>query len=343
MKAYKPLILTASLMILMLTVFTGVSYAHQPYCEEADLTLNNAWQVPDSAVSYAYYGNVYPGNDADYFSFEASAGQRVLISLSIPDIEGQEDYNPSIAVFGPGIDSQVELPASITVPDAEGSMIVPLGDESEYWFEPFGRRYYYNYPNYFFEAPQDATYTAVLWHPEERIGRYSFVLGQREEFGGDFGCMMAMDDFWTPLVEGESPHPEETMVMDSSTHTHADGEMHDHSKLIDLDAGDAPVVDLSVIPLSDGSYNVRVQTLNFTFAPQKIDQAPTDGEGHAHLYVDGVKIARIYGEWYHLASLPEDAQEISVTLYANNHQALAVDGVEISDSVQVAELLASSE
>ena len=62
--------------------------------------------------------------------------------------------------------------------------------------------------------------------------------------------------------------------------------------------------------------------MNFTFAPQNVDGEPVDGEGHAHLYVDDVKVARVYGEWFHLDSLPEDAQQVYVSLYANNHQPL---------------------
>jgi uncharacterized surface protein with fasciclin (FAS1) repeats len=148
-----------------------------------------------------------------------------------------------------------------------------------------------------------------------------------------------MNAYWTPLVAGENPYPD---GMDNAdAHTHADGSMHDHSTLLDVSEGPAPFVDLQVLPLDDGSYNVRVQTLNFTFAPQHVDMEPMAGEGHAHLYIDDLKIARIYGEWYHLASLPEDAKMISVSLYANNHQPLAVDGEQIADTVMVDEILAA--
>ena len=343
MKSYKLFVALNGLVVLMLMFVSGVSHAHQPYCETADLTPMNAWQVPDSEVSYAYFGNVYPADDVDYFTFDAVADQEVLISLSIPDIEGQEDYDPVIAVFGPGIEGELELPNRVTAPNGQGGMMIPLGEEPEYWFEEFGRQYYWNWENYFFQAPQNATYTAVLWHPEERLGRYSFVIGEREEFGGDMECMQSLATFWTPLVAGESPYTEEAMmVTDSDMHTHSDGQQHDHSKLMDMSGDAVPFIDLSVIPLSDGSYNVRVQTLNFMFAPQNVDQAPVMGEGHAHLYVDDVKIARLYGEWYHLESLPDNAEMISVSLYANNHQPLAVDGVPISDMVMVADLMMDS-
>ena len=131
--------------------------------------------------------------------------------------------------------------------------------------------------------------------------------------------------------------------MIADAHTHSDGMMHDHNSLLEVSTGPAPFVDLQVIPLDDGGYNVRVQTLNFTFTPQHVGMEPVAGEGHAHLYVDDVKVARIYGEWYHLESLPDDAQMISVSLYANNHQPLAVDGAKITDMVMVADMMVSTE
>ncbi|MBV7329994.1 hypothetical protein KFU94_17470 [Chloroflexi bacterium TSY] len=248
-----------------------------------------------------------------------------------------------MVVFGPRIDTDLpdELPKSMTIAKGQGAMTVPLGDEPVYWFEPFGRRYYWNWDDYFFDAPEDTRYTVALWHPEGQLGRYSFVIGQKEIRGGDRECMASMNDYWTPLVAGESPYPDTVVTM--GTHKHADSMIHEHGKLLEVDADVAPFVDLQVIPLDDGSFNVRVQTLNFTFAPQRVGIDPISGEGHAHLYIDGEKVARVYGEWYHLSSLPEEAQTISVGLYANNHQPLAVDGVEITDTVIIADMIASVE
>lgn len=338
--------------LLALTVLPrSTALAHQPYCESVDLTAENPWQAPDASVSYAYFGNLYPRSDVDFFTFEATAGQSVLLSLSIPAIDGQENFAPVMLVYGPGIDGEGpnNLPDSIGVAKDEGAMMVPLGDEPEYWYEPFGGRYYWNWENYFFEAPEKATYKVALWHPEGELGRYSFVIGEEEIRGGDRECMAAMGTYWTPLVAGESPYPKAatdlTAEADSvaATHVHADGKSHDHSNPLNVESESAPYVDLQIFPLDDGSYNVRVQTLNFTFAPQHVGLDPMAGEGHAHLYVDGEKVARVYGEWFHLGSLPEGAEMISVGLYANNHQPLAVDGEEIADVVSLADLMAAAQ
>ena len=333
------LALISSLLVLLFLPYRN-ALAHQPYCEQADLTSANPWQVPDVAVSSAYFGNLYPAGDVDYFTFAASAGQSVLLSLSIPAIDGQAEFAPVMVVFGPGIDGDKpdQLPGDIRVPKGQGALLVPLGDAPVYWFEPFGKRYYWNWENYFFATPETATYTVALWHPQDQLGRYSFVIGAAEIRGGDQACMAAMNDYWTPLVAGESPYPA-SAVATAATHAHADGSAHDHSQLLAVATALTPFVDLQVLALADGGYNVRVQTLNFTFAPQHVGLDPMGDEGHAHLYIDDVKIARLYGEWYYLDALPANAQQISVVLYANNHQALAVDGVAISDMVEVADIV----
>ena len=40
--------------------------------------------------------------------------------------------------------------------------------------------------------------------------------------------------------------------------------------------------------------NIKLETTNFTFAPENVNKENVDGEGHAHLYIDGVKWGRLY-------------------------------------------------
>lgn len=321
--------------------FPWAARAHQPWCEFADLTAAAPWQAPDPSISYAYFGNVFPAGDIDYFRFDAEAGQSVLLSLSIPAIPDLEVFSPIMAVFGPGVeDSAPQLPMRLVKPAEHAAMMIPLGDEPVYWYEPFGRSYFWNWDDYFFRAPATASYTVALWHPTNEIGRYSFVIGQREVFGGEADCFSTYKEYWTPLEPGVNPY-RDTILTDEMM-MRMSGVVHDHGALFDMDSANAPAVELQVIPLIDGSYNIRVATRNFVFTPQLVDQAPIAGEGHAHLYIDGVKIARIYGEWFHLPSLPEAAEIVSVVLYANDHSAFAVDGLPVSASVMLSDAAASA-
>ena len=60
-----------------------------------------------------------------------------------------------------------------------------------------------------------------------------------------------------------------------------------------------------------------------------------EGHGHAHVYVNGMKLGRVYGAWHHIGKLPLGRNEVTVSLYANDHSALALGGTKITASVEV--------
>jgi hypothetical protein len=84
-------------------------------------------------------------------------------------------------------------------------------------------------------------------------------------------------------------------------------------------------VDLEVIPDAMGAgWNVHILTQDFTFAPQNASRSNKEGEGHAHIYADGHKLARVYGNWFHISDLDPGDVEIKVALYANDHSVLTL-------------------
>jgi hypothetical protein len=91
-----------------------------------------------------------------------------------------------------------------------------------------------------------------------------------------------------------------------------------------------PAVQLIVHPDAKAGWNLQVQVDNFRWAPEHANQAHVPGEGHAHLYVNGKKITRLYGEWYYLEHLRPGENKITVTLNANTHADYAVKGERVS-------------
>ena len=87
---------------------------------------------------------------------------------------------------------------------------------------------------------------------------------------------------------------------------------------------DDDVTEVYVNP-QDG--HLRLDTRNFRFSPRNASGAHVPGEGHAHVYVDGVKLGRFYGDWVHV---PADAGEVRVALYANDHRPLSVGEAPVS-------------
>ena len=110
-------------------------------------------------------------------------------------------------------------------------------------------------------------------------------------------------------------------------HHHPAAEDAGHGGTIDLPAGPgAPTLDLRATRDGATGWNLHIVTTNFRFAPDRVNAPHRPGEGHAHVYVDGSKWARIYGPWFHLGALPSGKVTLGVTLNANDHGLLSVSG-----------------
>lgn len=98
-----------------------------------------------------------------------------------------------------------------------------------------------------------------------------------------------------------------------------------------------PAVTHLVFPDAMDGYNIQILTENFTFTPSAINRDIVPNEGHAHLYVNGEKVLRVYGRWVHLPAsfLVTGANVVTVTLNANDHSEWANDGMAIGSSVIV--------
>ena len=123
-------------------------------------------------------------------------------------------------------------------------------------------------------------------------------------------------------------------VEDSETLTQEGDGGHGHGMMMmyEVPQGEpVPSVDLMVVKDPKKGWNLRLATVNFRWAPQNASTEPIMGEGHAHLYVDGHKMGRLYGEWFNLGSLSEGSHELRVTLNANNHSDYAWQGQVIED------------
>lgn len=84
-----------------------------------------------------------------------------------------------------------------------------------------------------------------------------------------------------------------------------------------------------------GGVNVRIGTARWNWAPQNVNAAHIPGEGHAHIYVNGEKLNRVYGPYYHIPGLSPGDHEIRVTLNANSHNDLTFNGEPIEATTTV--------
>lgn len=81
----------------------------------------------------------------------------------------------------------------------------------------------------------------------------------------------------------------------------------------------APSVVIHAAKDVNGGWNLHLMTTNFTFTPENSGKEDVVGEGHAHIYVNGKKVARVYSNWFHI-NLPKGANKVKVTLNTNSHK-----------------------
>jgi hypothetical protein len=129
----------------------------------------------------------------------------------------------------------------------------------------------------------------------------------------------------TPATDNHDHDAPAAEAMETAEHAHTNYELPEGVA--------APTVEVTVEHDLLAGYNVHVTTTNFEWTPQNVNTRTVPGTGHAHLYVDGKKIARLYGQDFHFDGPSEVGRyTVRVELNTNMHETYVVNGVPVSDS-----------
>ena len=116
---------------------------------------------------------------------------------------------------------------------------------------------------------------------------------------------------------------------------------HDHgaNKIHEIQKGTAPTISLDVSKDPTGGFNVEVITTNFQWTPENASATHIEGQGHAHVYLAGQKIIRLYNNWFHLTTFQFAAisgeQLLRVELVGNDHAPITANAMQISSELLV--------
>lgn len=112
-------------------------------------------------------------------------------------------------------------------------------------------------------------------------------------------------------------------------HAHTNGSSSIHEIAQDV----APSATLDIKKDPTGGFNVQVVTTNFTWRPELASMKHVSSEGHAHVFLDGRKIMRIYNEWFHLNtyqfSTRAGEQLLSIEFVGNDHAPYTIKGLPV--------------
>jgi len=150
-------------------------------------------------------------------------------------------------------------------------------------------------------------------------------------FGGGMGFVVAAANGITLNGHDHGGHGHGSHGAGAASH----GPEHDHGAPIDLATGSA-AVSARLEPDSVSGWNLFVASRGFCFAPGHAGLSHRPGEGHAHLYLNGAKIARLYGPAHHLDDL-SPGDRLRVELNSNDHHPLHVAGRPLAVELTLAE------
>lgn len=97
----------------------------------------------------------------------------------------------------------------------------------------------------------------------------------------------------------------------------------------------APRLRMQVDESDSGDWVLSLKTQNFVFSEVHQNGEHLEGEGHGHLYVDGIKSGRVFSEKYVLPKLSAGQHEITAGLYTNNHMAYWAEDNPVQQSVTI--------
>jgi hypothetical protein len=162
--------------LLAFMLLSSLSLAHSPrmVLEGIYLSARTAYQIPDANISWALYAKL-PARSVEWYSFELKAGQALYVSMTIPQISGLEDFAPSFAIVGKGLNpSKLEF-----VPKGMGAVLVP---PSAAKLEVHAGHGYWVRQNTTIKAPSSGTYFVAVFHDAAKGGKYVLAPGRAEVF-----------------------------------------------------------------------------------------------------------------------------------------------------------------
>ena len=107
-----------------------------------------------------------------------------------------------------------------------------------------------------------------------------------------------------------------------------------HALANGIDETPAPRLSISPVtaPSADG-FEIALQTENFSFLKPDEGAPHVSGEGHGHVYLNGLKLGRAYADIFKVGALPSGKYTLTVGLYANSHQPYFNAGSPVSTSL----------
>lgn len=167
-------------------------YAHKPIQSDGtNIDYENALIIPDHKISWAIYEQLEP-MQTKFYKFDAKQGDSFYASIVIPKLDRLENYKPSLALIGEGIDIDTIHKIEEKLPP--GGIVIynyDRGIPSSEFYEPFTQTTYWERQEIRITIPTNGVYYIAVFDSQGVSGKYSLAVGVIEDF--------SILDFFTTL------------------------------------------------------------------------------------------------------------------------------------------------
>ncbi|MGE5707306.1 MAG: hypothetical protein ACM3YO_03155 [Bacteroidota bacterium] len=141
--------------------------------------------IQDPDVSQVIYAEL-SAPQVDAIRFQGKAGQRIVLQLGVPALVRLKDFQPVLALLGPGLPPAEGLPFETE----QGAVVVPF-QKAEPFFEHFTRTSSWMAPPFEIALPATGEYFVSVFS-RRGSGKYWLAIGEKEVFGVRDWLMLPM-------------------------------------------------------------------------------------------------------------------------------------------------------
>lgn len=96
----------------------------------------------------------------------------------------------------------------------------------------------------------------------------------------------------------------------------------------------SPKLSLSVPNgFSEDGFEIKLEVEEFSFVLAPEDAQHIPNEGHAHVYLNGLKLGRLYDSTFTLGAVPADEYELRIALNSNDHRPYMSQGTAVQETL----------
>jgi hypothetical protein len=179
----RKIIAPITIVVLIFSLITPFVMAHAPLGTGDNESIGKATVVPDPTKSWALFAQLNSDGDAQYYTFNITAGQKIHVTLYKSIRPEDANFTPRLVIVGPNVAAQGSIPTKITIPTGSNALLVDQTKPTP-TYEPFSPSTFTGLADETLETPAPGKYYLVVYEQSDAPtgGHYGLAIGDRETY-----------------------------------------------------------------------------------------------------------------------------------------------------------------